>query len=103
MHKKYGTKDFAAVSVSLDEKDTDRENAAKFLRDKHATFTNLLLTAKPDEWQTKLDITGPPCVYVFDRDGRWVLKLPQKDAKGDIVEDVRYSIVEKEVAKLLGK
>lgn len=103
MHKKYGTKDFAAVSVSLDDKPENQKKAQEFLREKDATFTNLLLTADAYEWQTKLDIVGPPCVYVFDRDGRWVLKLPQKDAKGDIVENVRYDLIEKEVAKLLGK
>lgn len=103
MQRKYGTKDFAAVSVSLDDKPANRTKAEAFLRDKKATFTNLFLTADPDEWQTKLDIVGPPCVYVFDREGRWVKKWPSKNAKGE-TEDVRYGeYVEPLVQKLLKK
>jgi hypothetical protein len=97
MHKKYGKDGLAALSVSLDDP-ADREargRVQKFLEKQGATFTNLLLDEKPEEWQKQLKIDGPPCVYVFNRDGSTALKQ-----SGD---DVNYEKVEKEVAKLLGK
>jgi hypothetical protein len=98
MHKKYGTDGFAAVSVSLDPDPADekvRGRVLKFLEKQGATFTNLILDEEPEVWEKRLKIDGPPCVYVFSRDGGIALKQ-----SGD---DLTYEKVEQEVAKLLGK
>jgi hypothetical protein len=96
MQRKYAGDGFAAVSVSLDDsRDAkDRGLAEDFLRQKQATFLNLILQAEPEEWQTRLKIAGPPCVYVFGRDNQFVLKQS---------EDVDYTAIEKKVRQLLGK
>jgi hypothetical protein len=96
MHRKYAAQGFVAISVSLDEAaDTKvRPKIDEFLRRQEATFANFVLDATGDEWQDKLKINGPPCVYVFNRDNHIALKL---------VEEVDYAVVEKAVQSLLGQ
>jgi hypothetical protein len=96
MHRKYSKDDFAAVSVSLDDP-SDKEakaNVVKFLQDKKATFTNLILDEQPEVWQEKLKIDGPPCVFVFNREGQQAKKFDS---------EFTYADVEKVVAELMKK
>jgi thiol-disulfide isomerase/thioredoxin len=94
LHRKYATKGLAAVSVSLDDATDEhaREEANRFLTDKQAAFSNFLLDEKPEFWQAKLKIDGPPCVFVFDRSGRLVKRYH---------DDVDYSEIDRIVADLL--
>ena len=95
MHRKYAKDGFEAVSVSLDDP-ADKEVMAKltkFLQDKQATFTNVVLDEKPEFWQEKLQFDGPPCVFVFNREGKWTKFSP----------GFEYGEVEKLVAELLAK
>jgi hypothetical protein len=96
MHRKYASRGLAAVSVSLDDpKDAkDHEKVMRFLKEQQAAFLNVQMNATPEEWQERLKITGPPCVYVFNRDNQYVLK--QEDE-----ED--FAAIEKKVLELLGK
>jgi thiol-disulfide isomerase/thioredoxin len=73
MQKKYAKDALAAVSVSLDDPKDKKatQNVLDFLRKQKATFTNLILDEKSEVWQEKLKFDGPPCVFVFDRDGKW--------------------------------
>ncbi len=95
MQRKYAAQDLVAVSVSLDDvKDAKvRAKVDKFLQKQEAAFPNFVLDATDEEWQKKLDIQGPPCVYVFNRDNRFVLKL--------VEEKVNYEVIEKKVEELL--
>jgi len=105
MQKKFAGKDFVAISVNLDDP-ADAKARAKvqaFLEKQKATFTNVMLDAKPEVWQEKLKIDGPPAIYVFDRDGHFVKKLPVISDKESEAEPAEYAIVEKVVAKLLGQ
>jgi hypothetical protein len=73
MQSKYGKDGFAAVSVSLDDP-MDKivmANVQKFLEEKKAAFTNLVLDEKLEVWQEKLKFEGPPCLFVFNRAGQW--------------------------------
>ena len=94
MHRRYAKDGFEAVSVSLDDpldKET-MDKIAKFLQSKQATFTNVVLDEKPEVWQEKLQFDGPPCVFVFNREGKWTRFMP-----------VDYGDVEKLVAQYMGK
>jgi hypothetical protein len=96
MQKKLAGDGLVAISVSVDdleEKDT-KDKVLKFLTKQNATFTNLILNEKSDVWQQKLDISGPPVVFVYDRTG----KLAKKYDEG-----VKYDAVEKLVRELLQK
>jgi hypothetical protein len=96
MHKKHGKDGFAAVSVSLDDpngKDV-KKNVCAFLESKKATFTNLILDEKPEVWQEKLDIDGPPAVFVFNQKGERVKKFD---------DNFKYEEVEKLVEELMKK
>ncbi len=96
MHQKYAAKGLAAISVSVDEP-AGRANAEKFLVAQKATFTNLWLDEPEKVWMTKFKINTVPCVYVFDRRGKWV----QFNSEGK--NDVVYADIEKLVVKLLAE
>jgi hypothetical protein len=96
MHKKHAGDGLAAISVSVDDfedKDT-KEVVLKFLTKQKATFTNLILAEPSDVWQKKLDLGGPPAVFVYGRDGKLVKKFD---------EGVSYEEVQKVVLPLLKK
>ena len=97
MHKKYGKDNFVALSVALDDaKDKDtRDKIDKFLTKKQATFTNLVSEGKPEDWFERLKIPSYPCVFVFNQENRFVLKLTE--------DKVDYKVIDAEVAKLLKK
>lgn len=94
LHQKYATRGLSTVSVSLDNATDDdaKQRVKKFLAAQGATFANYLLDEKPEVWQAKLKIDGPPCVFVFDRRGRLVKKYHDK---------VDYADIERLVAELL--
>src|SRR5262245_16203821 len=94
MQNKYGKDGLVAVSVALDDpgqKDI-KEKLLKFLKEQKATFTNYVLDEKPDVWQEKLMIDGPPAVFVFNRQGEQAKKFS---------EDFKYADVEKLAVELL--
>jgi hypothetical protein len=97
MHKKYSKDGLVALSVALDnDKDKETRDAIdRFLRKQEATFTNLVSQGDPADWFKRLDIPSYPCVYVFNQDNRFVLKLTE--------EKVDYKVIEAEVVKLLKK
>jgi hypothetical protein len=96
MHKKYSAADFAAVSVSLDDpaEDGARDKVLKFLRSQGATFRNFILDEKAEFWQDKLKFDGPPCVFVFNREGGIAKQFK---------DEFTYTDVEKLVKDLLGQ
>jgi hypothetical protein len=96
MQKKYAKDGVVAVSVSLDNPNEEgvQEKVRKYLVSQKATFTNLILDEKLEVWQKKLKIEGPPCIFVFDKDG----KIAKKFDSGE-----GYDEVEKLVADLLKK
>lgn len=99
LHKKHAREGLAVISVSLDElgddrKDTERRVLA-FLQKQGAEFTNLLLDEDAGIWQTRLRFPGPPCYYVFNRQGKWT-RFYSDDDKG-----VDYTAMDKLVQELL--
>jgi hypothetical protein len=113
MHNKYGKDGFVAVSVSIDPirgkdgkvNDKAVKDVTDFLQKQKATFPNFILDAKEEEWQKKLGVWGPPCVYVFNRDNHFVLKRPVVDKDGVPIKgkEVDYDLIEKTVADLMKK
>jgi hypothetical protein len=111
MQKKYAGDGFEAVAVSIDPirgKDGKvdpkvQAGVEKFLNGQKPPFPNFILDAKEEEWQKKLGVFGPPCVYVFNRDNHFVLKRPVLDKDGNPVEEVDYAVIEKTVAGLMKK
>jgi hypothetical protein len=94
MHKKYAKDGLMAVSVALDDvKDMKvRDRLIKFLTAQGAGFSNFMLDESDDLWREKLNISGPPCIYVFNRQGQWVKKYES---------DVDFREIEKVVVELL--
>ena len=61
-----------------------------------ATFTNLMLTDKIDDVLEKLKISGPPAVFVFNKEGGIAKKFSDEPP-------VDYADIEKLVVELLKK
>jgi hypothetical protein len=81
LHEKYAKDGLVCFSVSLDD---PREKGKlvkvqKFLAARKATFTNLLLDEDQDFWLKKFKFNGPPCVYVFNQEGKWVRFVDDED------------------------
>ena len=99
MHNKYAKDGLAAFSCALDDpKGKDIKNKLlKFLKEKKATFPNFLLDETAQEWMEKLEIEGPPVVFVFDREGKPAKKF------NSATENFTYADVEKVVAEQIKK
>jgi hypothetical protein len=102
MQQKYAGQDVVFISVSVDpsldvyegKPKEARAAVLKFLETrKAAALTNLLLDEKDDVWQAKLDVVSLPCLYVFNRAGKW-----QKFS-----DDFKLEAVDKLVAEWLKK
>jgi len=84
MHRKYSDKGLVAISLSLDEADLPKKVAAAtaFLKEKKATFTNLILEAANDEAAfDKLNIGAIPAVFVYGPDGKEIKRFTMDDPK----------------------
>jgi thiol-disulfide isomerase/thioredoxin len=95
LHNQQAKAGLVAVSVSLDDlgEDGAKDKVLKFLQKQQATLTNVILDEKPEVWQAKLKIDGPPLVMVFNRKGELEQKFVDKD--------VDYAAIGKLVAELL--
>lgn len=71
LQRQFGARGLAVVTVSLDDADDAEvtKNVHEFLLRQQATSVNYILHEKPEVWQAKLKVQGPPCVFVFDRSG----------------------------------
>jgi hypothetical protein len=107
MHSKYAKDGLEILGVTVDDPSDakTREKVVAFLRDKlKVPFANVNLdVTKSPDWDKKLKANGVPCVFVFNRDNQYTLKLPLLDDKGDEKEEMNYDAVEKAVADLMKK
>jgi thiol-disulfide isomerase/thioredoxin len=99
MHKKYAPKGLAVISLSLDDP-ADKAavaEAEKFLKEKKAVFTNILLDENFGEGFEKLNINAIPAVFVYGPDGKEVKRFTMDDPKNQFT----YEDVEKAIGALL--
>ena len=66
-------------------------------------FRSFALDLAPEKQPATLQFNGVPGVFVFNRDNRYVLKLPALDAKGNTIEEFDYAAIEKVVAEQIQK
>jgi len=100
MHRKYGPKGLAVVSLSLDDP-TDKAavaEAERFLKEKKAPFTNILLDENFGEGFDKLNINAIPAVFIYGPDGKELKRFTMDDPNNQFT----YDEVEKAVVALLG-
>lgn len=88
LQRKYAAAGLVAVTVSLDDPaDADaRERARAFAQREGPDCLNLLLDERPEVWQAKLKADGPPCVFVFGRDGTLNARYQGDEATPERVE-----------------
>jgi thiol-disulfide isomerase/thioredoxin len=99
MHRKYAKQGLAVMSLSLDDP-TDKAavaEAEKFLKDKKAAFTNVLLDENFGDGFEKLKINAIPAVFVFGPDGKELKRFTMDDPNNQFT----YEEVEKAVIALL--
>lgn len=99
IHQKYAGKGLAVISLSLDDPSDAKAVAAaeKFLQEKRAIFTNVLLDESYGEGFEKLDINAIPAVFIFGPDGKEVKRFTMDDPNHQFT----YEQVEKELIALL--
>jgi thiol-disulfide isomerase/thioredoxin len=87
--QKYASQGLVVISVCLLDPDDDRKEteaaANQFIRAQKANFTNLLLDEPQAFWAEKLGVQALPCVFVFNREGKW-RKFTGEEAKPEDVE-----------------
>ena len=96
MHRKYEKEGLVVLAACFDSP-ADKEARADieaFLKKKGAAFPNLILENDADEMYKTLDIPGPPCLYLFNRDNRFVKKMVGAD-------QIDFQVVDTEIARLL--
>ena len=101
MHQKYAGKGLAVISLTLDDP-TDAKavaEAEKFLREKKAVFTNVLLNENYGDGYDKLNINTIPAVFIFKPDGTELKRFTMDDPNHQFT----YEQVEKEVVALLAE
>lgn len=100
MHKKYADKGLQVISLSLDDiSDTKAiADAKKFLTEKEAKFTNVLLDEEFGVGFDKFEINAIPAVFLYGPDGRLLQRFTWDDPKNQFT----YEQVEKAVAERLG-
>jgi hypothetical protein len=96
LHQKYAKDGLVSMSVSVDVPE-QRDDALKFLQKQKAAFANYWLDEKDTLWQEKLEINGPPAVFVFDRQGKRAAKFDTNDPD----KTYTYDDIEKVVQMLL--
>ena len=83
MQKKYGPYGLVIVTVALDELNKEgrkpeeiRASISKLLKARKADelISLHLDLPNPDDWFKKLRFKEVPCVYVFDRQGKWMIE-----------------------------
>jgi thiol-disulfide isomerase/thioredoxin len=100
MHKKYGNKGLAVISLSLDdvEKPKKLAEAKAFLTEKGATFPNFVLDETQDAAFERLNITAIPAVFLFGPDGKEIKRFTLDDPN----KQFTYDEVDKAIAEALG-
>jgi len=101
MHRKFSKKGLAVVSLSLDDPSDKAavQEAEKFLKDRKAAFTNVLLNENFGEGFEKLNINAIPAVFIFGPDGKEVKRFTMDDVNNQFT----YDEVEKAIVALLGE
>jgi len=99
MHRKYAQKGLAVISLSLDDPSDKAAvaEAEKFLKEKNAVFTNVLLDENFGEGFEKLNINAIPAVFVYGPDGKEVRRFTMDDPN----KQFTYEQVEKALGALL--
>ncbi len=99
MHRKYAKQGLAVISLSLDDPSDKAAvaEAEKFLKEKKAVFTNVLLDENFGDGFEKLNINAIPAVFVYGPDGKEVKRFTMDDPNNQFT----YDEVEKAVVALL--
>ncbi len=99
MHHKYGDQGLAVASISLDDREDEKaiEEAKKFLKEKGATFTNVLLDEDFGVGYEQLRVNAIPAVFVYGPDGKEVKRYTMDDPDNQFT----YDQVENDIAAML--
>ncbi len=99
MHRKYAGKGLAVISLTLDDPTDSKAvaEAEKFLREKKAVFTNVLLNENYGDGFDRLNINTIPAVFLFTPDGKEMKRFTMDDTRHQFT----YEDVDKELTALL--
>jgi hypothetical protein len=106
MQKKYGDKELAVLAVTIDDprNGETRTKNEKLLTGLKTPFRTLDLDGYDVDKMPTLNFGGGvPGVFVFNRENRYVLKLPVLDKQNEIVKGKEFSLdaIDKAVAEAI--
>lgn len=79
MQREHGDKGLVCFTITVDSLDRKKE-AHEFLNQIKAQLPgNFLLDESEEFWAKKFSMNGPPCVFVFDRQGKRAGKFYSAD------------------------
>ena len=89
MNKKYAGQGLAVISLTLDDPGKPKKvaEAAAFLKEQNAAFTNYLLDETMDDSFEKLNITAIPAVFLFGPDGKEIKRFTLEDVNNQFTYD----------------
>ena len=99
MDRKYRDKGLAVISLSLDDNSDKKAlaDAEKFLQEKKARFTNILLDEDFGVGFEKLNIGAIPAVFLYGPDGKEIARFTMDDPNNQFT----YDDVEKAINAIL--
>jgi thiol-disulfide isomerase/thioredoxin len=99
MHRKYAGKGLAVISLSFDDPSDKAAvaEAERFLKEKKAVFTNVLLDDKSGDGFEKFNVNTIPAVFLYGPDGKEVKRFTMDDPDNQFT----YDEVDKALAALL--
>jgi thiol-disulfide isomerase/thioredoxin len=99
MHRKYGEKGLAVVSLCLDDPDQPKKiaDAEAFLKEKKATFANYYLAETAETAFEKLNIGVIPAVFLYGPDGKEIKRFTLEDADHPFTYDQVESFVKEKL------
>jgi hypothetical protein len=106
MHDKFAKDGFEVIVVATDKASETKAlaSARKFLAEKiKPKYLAVHVDGSTFDYEKKISPLGVPAAFVFDRENRWVRRLPTFDDKGDLKDEMDYDVIEKTVAELMKK
>lgn len=88
MNQKYSASGLITITVSLDQLKSDakiKQKVLDTLKKADARLINVLLDEDFSDVQKKFRFEGPPCVFVFNRQGKWV-EFKEEQFRHDLIE-----------------
>lgn len=92
LHESYAEKGLVCISLNPVSESSEEARVLKFLQERKARFTNLLITDTPEnekKWSKKYPVGNPPTMILFDRKGEQKKVFDEKATRDEIEKEIK--------------